>query len=147
MSFFTNNVLASLVVDANDPNIRLRALKQLHRLTTIDLYRQSLGDALSDAMNTYIYSQSKDIDLIEKLISNDAVEIFFYDYIEANCSLSAARMIGRITVDQWKRQKSSTVQFGLKQIRKKIDTEGHSIDLFDLISSHHFGFRSRNGIS
>jgi len=54
-SFFINNVLASLVVNSSDEDISLRALKQLHRLTTIDLYRGALGDALSDAINNYIY--------------------------------------------------------------------------------------------
>lgn len=105
-SFFTNNVLAYLVVEGKDPNVSQRALKQLHRLTTIDLYRKSLGDALSDAMNTYIYAQSKNIALIDKLVSNNGVSIFFHDYIEAACHLSAARMIGKITVEQWKRQTS-----------------------------------------
>ena len=34
-SFFTNNVLAYLVVEAKDSNVSLRALKQLNRLTTL----------------------------------------------------------------------------------------------------------------
>ncbi|CAF5218440.1 unnamed protein product, partial [Rotaria magnacalcarata] len=39
-SFFVNNVLSSLVVNCTDEKISIRALKQLHRLTTIDLYRE-----------------------------------------------------------------------------------------------------------
>ena len=74
-----------------------------HRLTTLDLYRKSLGDALSDAM------QSKNVALIDNLASNHAVPIFFYDYIEAACHSSAARMIGKLTVEQWKRQASATI--------------------------------------
>ncbi|CAF1670116.1 unnamed protein product [Rotaria magnacalcarata] len=42
-SFFVNNVLASLVVNCSDEKISIRALKQMHRLTTINLYCQSLA--------------------------------------------------------------------------------------------------------
>jgi hypothetical protein len=116
--------LASLVVRSSDEEISLRALKQIHRLTTIDLYRQSLGDALSDAMNTYVYSRSNDSILIEKLILNKGIEIFFYDYIEAACQMSASRMIKNITADQWKQQTLTTIQFVIKQISQKIQDEG-----------------------
>ncbi|UJR29430.1 hypothetical protein I4U23_010642 [Adineta vaga] len=58
-SFFINNILASLVFNTSNEKLSLRALRQLHRLTTNDLYRQSLGDALSDAINNYIYRNYK----------------------------------------------------------------------------------------
>jgi hypothetical protein len=119
--------LASLVVHASDEKISLRALKQIHRLTTIDLYRQSLGDALSDAINNYIYSHSTNSRLLEKLVSNNAIEIFFYDYIEAACQVSATRMIKNITADQWKKQSSTTIQFVIKQISRKIEDQGFVI--------------------
>ncbi|CAF3465594.1 unnamed protein product [Rotaria sp. Silwood1] len=123
-SFFVNNVLASLVVDCSDEKMSIRALKQIHRLTTIDLYRQSLGDALSDAINNYIYSHSKNRLIVEKLISNNGIEIFFYDYIESSCQMSASRMIKNITADQWKQQSLTTIQFVIKQISQKIENEG-----------------------
>ncbi len=116
--------MASLVVRSSDEEISLRALKQIHRLTTIDLYRQSLGDALSDAMNTYIYSRSNDSILLDKLVSNKGIEILFYDYIEAACQMSASRMIKNLTADQWKQQTLTTIEFVLKQISKKIRNEG-----------------------
>ncbi|CAF4383126.1 unnamed protein product, partial [Rotaria magnacalcarata] len=94
----------SLVVNCTDEKISIRALKQLHRLTTIDLYRESLGDALSDAINNYIYCHSKNNLILEKLISSQGIEIFFYDYIESSCQMSASRMIKNITADQWKKQ-------------------------------------------
>ncbi|CAF2009983.1 unnamed protein product [Rotaria magnacalcarata] len=122
-SFFVNNVLSSLVVNCTDEKISIRALKQLHRLTTIDLYRESLGDALSDAMNNYIYCHSKNNLIREKLISSQGIEIFFYDYIESSCQMSASRMIKNITADQWKKQSLTTIQFVLKQISKKIEHE------------------------
>ncbi len=117
--------MASLVVNSSDEKISLRALKQLHRLTTIDLYRQALGDALSDAMNNYIYSHSKTPLVLDKIISNCAIEIFFYDYVEAACQMSASRMIKNITADQWKKQPLTTIQFVIKQISKKIRHEGN----------------------
>jgi hypothetical protein len=123
-SFFVNNVLASLVVNSKDENISYRALKQIHRLTTIDLYRQALGDALSDAVNNYIYRNYKNVFLIEKFLSNSGVEILFYDYIEAVCKLSALRMIKQITIGHWKKQRLTTIDFVLKQISKKIRYEG-----------------------
>ncbi|CAF3664974.1 unnamed protein product [Rotaria sordida] len=123
-SFFINNVLASLVVNSSDEKISLRALRQLHRLTTIDLYRQALGDALSDAINTYIYKNDQKIDLVEKFLSNSGVEILFYDYLESACQLSAARMIKKITVGHWKKQSLKTIQLVIKQISKKIRYEG-----------------------
>lgn len=91
---------------------------------TIDLYRHALGDALSDAINNYIYSHSKNSLLLEKLISNNAIEIFFYDFIEAQCQKSASRMIKNITADQWKKQSLTTIRFVLKQISKKIQLDG-----------------------
>ena len=117
--------MALLVVNSSDEKISLRALKQLHRLTTIDLYRQALGDALSDAMNNYIYSHSKNPLVLNKLISNCGIEIFFYDYVEASCQMSASRMIKNITADQWKKQPLTTIQFVIKQISKKIRHEGN----------------------
>jgi aspartate aminotransferase-like enzyme len=111
-------------VNSSNEKISLCALKQLHRLTTIDLYRQALGDALSDAINNYIYSQSKNSLVLEKLVSNRGIEIFFYDYIEASCKMSASRMIKNVTADQWKKQSLTTIQFVIKQISKKIRDEG-----------------------
>lgn len=116
--------MASLVVNSSNEKLSILALKQIYRLTTIDLYRRSLGDALSDAINNYIYSHWKNSFLIEKLISNNAIEIFFYDYIEASCQISASRMIKNITADQWKKQSLTTIQFVIKQISKKIQLEG-----------------------
>jgi len=119
--------LASLVVNSSDEKISLRALKQLHRLTRIDLYREALGDALSDAMNNYIYSHSKNGFVLEKLVSNGGIEIFFNDYIQSSCAISASRMIKNITADQWKNQSLTTIEFVIKQISKKIRYEGYSI--------------------
>ncbi len=116
--------MASLVVNSSDEKVSLRALKQIHRLTTIDLYRQALGDALSDAINNYIYSRSKNDLIREKLVSNGGIEIFFYDFIEASCQMSASHMIKNITPDQWKRQSLTTIEFVIKQISKKIRFEG-----------------------
>jgi hypothetical protein len=112
--------LASLVVHSSDEEISLRALKQIHRLTTIDLYRQSLGDALSDAINNYIYLNYKNVPLIENFLSNSGIEILFYDYIEASCELPASRMIKQITIGHWKKQPMKTIEFVLKQISQKI---------------------------
>jgi len=123
-SFFINNVLASLVVHSSDEKMSLRALKQLHRLTTIDLYRGALGDALSDAINNYIYRNYKNVSLVENFLSNSGIEILFHDYIEASCKLSASRMIKQITIGHWKKQSLTTIQFVLKQISKKIRHEG-----------------------
>jgi len=149
-SFFINNVLAFLVVHATDEKLSLRALKQIHRFTTIDLYRQSLGDALSDAINNYIYRQSKDSLLLEKLVSNNGIEIFFYDYIEASCQMSASRMIKNLTADQWKKQSLTTIEFVIKQISKKIGSEGIELieprapSQFEIDWKEKFGF-SMNG--
>ncbi|CAF3142846.1 unnamed protein product [Rotaria sp. Silwood2] len=121
-SFFVNNILSSLVVNCSDEKLSIRALKQIHRLTTIDLYRRSLGDALSNAIN-YIYSHSNNSFLIEKIILNNVIEILFYDYIESSCHMSALHMIKNITVDQWKKQSFKTIQFVLKQISLKIQRE------------------------
>jgi len=123
-SFFINNVLASLVVSSSDEKMSLRALKQLHRLTTIDLYRNALGDALSDAINNYIYRNYTNDFLVENFLSNSGIEILFHDYIEAACKLSASRMIKQITIGHWKKQSLTTIQFVLKQISKKIRYEG-----------------------
>jgi len=123
-SFFINNVLASLVVSSSDENMSLRALKQLHRLTTIDLYRNALGDALSDAINNYIYRNYTNDFLVENFLSNSGIEILFHDYLEAACKLSASRMIKQITIGHWKKQSLTTIQFVLKQISKKIRYEG-----------------------
>ncbi|CAF4718367.1 unnamed protein product, partial [Rotaria sp. Silwood2] len=49
--FFVNNILASLVINSSDEKISTRTLKQIHRLTTINLYRKTIGDALDDAKN------------------------------------------------------------------------------------------------
>ncbi|CAF2657150.1 unnamed protein product [Rotaria sp. Silwood2] len=122
-SFFINNILSSLVVNCSDDKLLIRALKQIHRLTTINVYRRSLGDTLSDAIN-YIYSHSNNSLLIEKLILNNVIEILFYDYIESSCHMSALHMIKNITVDQWKKQSFKTIQFVLKQISLKIQREG-----------------------
>jgi hypothetical protein len=116
--------LASLFVNSSDEHISLRALKQIHRLTTNDLYRLALGDALSDAINNYIYSKSKNHILVQKFLSNSGIEILFYDYVEAACQFSASRMIKQITIDQWKKQSSTIIQLVLKQITKKIRSEG-----------------------
>ncbi|CAF3200713.1 unnamed protein product [Rotaria sp. Silwood2] len=121
-SFFVNNILSSLVVNCSDEKLSIRALKQIHRLTTIDLYRRSLGDALSNAIN-YIYSHSNNSFLIEKIILNNVIEILFYDYIESSCPRSALHMIKNITVDQWRKQSFKTIQFILKQISLKIQRE------------------------
>ncbi|CAF4585898.1 unnamed protein product, partial [Rotaria sp. Silwood2] len=121
-SFFINNILSSLVVNCSDDKLLIRALKQIHRLTTINVYRRSLGDTLSDAIN-YIYSHSNNSLLIEKLILNNVIEILFYDYIESSCHMSALHMIKNITVDQWKKQSFKTIQFVLKQISLKIQRE------------------------
>ncbi|CAF1207692.1 unnamed protein product [Adineta steineri] len=75
--FFINNILASLVVNSFNEKISLRALKQLHRLTTIDLYRRSLGDVLSDVINNYIYLHRKTSLILDKLVTNGEIEIFF----------------------------------------------------------------------
>ncbi|CAF1260554.1 unnamed protein product [Rotaria sordida] len=58
-SMFVNNILSSLVVNCTNEKISLQALKQLHRLATIDLYREALGNTLSDVINNYIYCHSK----------------------------------------------------------------------------------------
>ncbi|CAF4888254.1 unnamed protein product [Rotaria sp. Silwood1] len=146
-SFFINNVLASIVVNASDEKLSLRALRQLHRLTTIDLYRLALGDALSDAINTYIYKNYQNINLVKKFLSNSGIEILFYDYVEAACKLSAARMIKQITIEHWKKQSLTTIQLAIKQISKKIRYEGvelvepkppskFALELKKLMSSH-----------
>ncbi len=119
--------MASLVANSSDEKISLRALKQLHRLTTIDLYRQSLGDALSDAINNYIYLNYKNISLVERFLSNSGIEILFYDYIEAACQLSASRMIKQITIDRWKKQPLTTIEFVIKKISQKIRSAGYSV--------------------
>jgi hypothetical protein len=119
--------LASLVVNSSDEHISLRALRQLHRLTTIDLYRQALGDALSDAINNYIYRSYENTRLVEKFLNNFGIEILFYDYIEASCKMSATRMIKLITIGHWKKQSLSTIEFVIKQISKKIRYEGESL--------------------
>ncbi len=116
--------MASLVVHSSDEEISLRALKQIHRLTTIDLYRQALGDALSDAINNYIYLNYKNVPLIENFLSNSGIEILFYDYVEASCELPASRMIKQITIGHWKKQPIKTIEFVLKQISKKIRNKG-----------------------
>ncbi|CAF1440074.1 unnamed protein product [Rotaria sordida] len=121
-SFFVNNILSSLVVNCSDEKLAIRALKQIHRLATIDLYRKSLGDTLSNAIN-YIYSYSNNSFLIEKLILNNVIEILFYDYIESSCHTSALHMIKNITVDQWRKQSFKTIQFVLKKISLKIQRE------------------------
>ncbi|CAF0877940.1 unnamed protein product [Adineta steineri] len=123
-SFFVNNVLASLVVNSSDENISLRALKQIHRLTAINLYRRALGDALSDAVNNYIYRNYQTIHVVEQFLANSGIEILFYDYLESSCSISASRMIKQITIGHWKKQSLTTIQFILKQISKKIRLEG-----------------------
>ncbi|CAF1208093.1 unnamed protein product [Rotaria sp. Silwood1] len=51
LSFFVNNALASLVINSLDEKISIRALKQIHRLTTVNLYRKTISDALYDAKN------------------------------------------------------------------------------------------------
>jgi hypothetical protein len=116
--------LASLVVNSSDEKLSLRALRQLHRFTTIDLYRQALGDALSDAINNYIYRSYENTRLVEKFLNNFGIEILFYDYIEASCKMSASRMIKLITIGHWKKQSLSTIEFVIKQISKKIRYEG-----------------------
>jgi len=116
--------LASLVANSSDEQISLRALKQLHRLTTIDLYRQSLGDALSDGINDYIYLNYNNINLVEKFLLNSGIEILFYDYIEASFQSSIQRMIKQITIGYWKKQSLTTIEFVIKQITKKIRYEG-----------------------
>ena len=116
--------MASLVVNSSDEKLSLRALKQIHRLTTIDLYRRALGDALSDAINNYIYRNYDKTFLVEKYLNNSGIEILFYDYIEASCQLSASRMIKKITIGHWKKQSLSTIQLVIKQISKKIRFEG-----------------------
>lgn len=126
-SFFINNILASLVVHSTDQNISLRALKQLHRLTMNDLYRCALGDALSDAINNYIYRQSTDHLLVEYFLSNYGMEILFHDYVEAACSQSASRIIKQITIGHWKKLSTPTIQFVIQQISKKIRREGKEL--------------------
>lgn len=134
--------MASLVTNCINEKISLRALKQLHRLTTIDLYRQSLGDALSDAINNYIYRHSKNNLIQEKFISNNGIEILFHDYIEASCHMSASRMIKNITADQWKKQSLKTIHFVLKQISNKISEEGLSFVLIFYLRIKEFLFYS-----
>ena len=102
----------------------MRALKQIHRLTTIDLYRHALGDALSDAINNYIYLNYENVPLIENFLSNSGIEILFHDYVEASCELSALRMIKQMTIGHWKKQPLLTIEFVLKQISKKLRNEG-----------------------
>ncbi|CAF1238823.1 unnamed protein product [Rotaria sp. Silwood1] len=127
-SFFTNNLLASLVVKYSDENISLRALQQIHHLTTNSMYRYALGDALSDACHYYIYHNNSDnILLIERLACNSGVEILFYDYAEAACQLSVLRMIKQITCEQWKKQSLATIQFVIKQISKIIRRKGEEL--------------------
>ncbi|CAF3661921.1 unnamed protein product [Rotaria sp. Silwood1] len=121
-SFFVNNILSSLVVNCSDEKLSIRALKQIHRLITIDLYRRSLDNTLSNAIN-YIYSHSNNSFLIEKLILNNVIEILFYDYSKSSCHISVSHMIKNITVDQWKKQSFKTIQFVLKQISLKIQRE------------------------
>ena len=118
-----NNILASLVVKSSDERISFRALRQIHHLTTNDLYREALGDALSDAVNNYIYLNSKKKSFIENFFSNYGIEILFHDYVEALCELSTIRMIKQINIGHWKKQKISTIDFVLQQISKKILSE------------------------
>ena len=114
-----------MVINYSDEKISLRALKQIHRLTTNSMYRYALGDAMSDACHYYIYRNNSDnILLIERLICNSGVEILFYDYVEAACQLSALRMIKQITCEQWKKQSFTTIQFVIEQISKKIRRKG-----------------------
>ncbi|CAF1265954.1 unnamed protein product [Adineta ricciae] len=122
-SLFINNVLVSLIMNSSDENLSLRALKQVYRLTNNDLYRYSLGDSLSDAMETYIHSHPyKDL-FLDELILNKGIEIFFYDYLEAPSKTCAANTIRNLTIDQWKQQSAKTIDFVLTKISKKIDDE------------------------
>ena len=118
-----NNILASLVANCSDERISRRALRQIHRLTTNDLYRQALGDALSDAMNNFIYLNSNRSSLVEKFFTNDGIEILLYDYLEAACELSTKRMIKQINIGHWKKQSLKTIDFVLRQISQKIQLE------------------------
>ena len=111
-------------MNSKDEKISIRALKQIHRFMINDLYRKSLGDALSDSINNYIYSNAKDSRLFNKLVSNGGIEIFFYDYIESACQKSASLMIKNITTDQWKKQSMTIIQFVIRKISKKIQDEG-----------------------
>ena len=116
--------MASLVANARDPHVSLCALRQLHRFTKNDLYRESLGDALSDAINNYIYRQYQNVPLVEKFLDKYGIEILTFDYLEASCELSALRMLKQITVGQWKKQSPSTIRLVIKQISKKIRQKG-----------------------
>lgn len=125
-SFFINNILASLVSNCTDERISRRALRQIHRLTINDLYRQSLGDALSDAVNNFIYLNSNRTNLVEKFLTNYGIEILFYDYLEAACELSTMKMIKQINIGHWKKQSMKTIDFVLRQISEKIQKTSSS---------------------
>ncbi|CAF4122107.1 unnamed protein product [Rotaria sordida] len=55
----SHDFAAYIFVNCTNEKISLQALKQLHRLATIDLYREALGNTLSDVINNYIYCHSK----------------------------------------------------------------------------------------
>lgn len=116
--------MAFLAANATDATVSMRALRQIHRLTTNYLYRRALGDALSDAINTYIYRNYQSTSLVERFIDHVGIEILFYDYVEAACKKSAARMIKQITIGQWKKQSAATIQLAIRHVSNKIRLEG-----------------------
>jgi len=123
-SCFINPILVSLAAQAKDAKIRLRALKQIHRLITNDLYRKSVDTSLSISISNFIYCRSKDSIFINEFLLNGGVEILFYDFMSSFFQNSIVEIIQRITTDQWRSQSKSTIQFVLKQIGIIVEDEG-----------------------
>ena len=121
----------SLAAQAKDAKIRLRALKQIHRLITNDLYRKSVDTSLSISISNFIYCRSKDLIFINEFLLNGGVEILFYDFMSSFFQNSIVEIIQRITTDQWRSQSKSTIQFVPKQIGIIVEDEGS-------IQIHHF---------